>query len=286
MPGKLVSKRRFQYTLRALLLLTAALALWLAYVTHRAAQQRKATRTLAAAGAELYYGDPFRESSGVFPMAYPAPKAFPAGCGYTYETGRHWQHVGQEGTEGILRWVPAWVDRDLFRTLSAVRLNYPDWKYKSDSANGRQLTEADFRALSKVVWLRGLDFDEAEFLTDEDLSYLTRLKHLERLYLASTNIGDAGLAHLSGLKSLRYLSLRGTNITDAGLVHLKGLTNLEMLELSDTDISDVGIEHLKSLKSLKYLYVPNTKITERGRKELEAALPGCEVADCPPGVVG
>ena len=50
-----------------------------------------------------------------------------------------------------------------------------------------------------------------------------------------------------------YLDLRDTQVTDSGLVHLKGLTNLEQLKLSGTQVTDAGV------------------------KELQKALPNCEI---------
>jgi len=279
--GKTLTKRRphLQYSLRALLLLTAAMAVWLGYVTNAARQQRNAVEALTASGAEVYYDVAFDESSDV-------PLVYSMGFAACHATGRDWQQRGIEDAEGMLKWLPAWVDRNLFCTVVAVRLNYPDWRLNNDSGNGRQLTVADLRAVSELVSLKGLDFDDAKFVTDDELSHLKTLTHLERLFLAGTNVGDAGLAKIAGLKRLRYLSLRGTKISDDGLAQLKGLGQLEMLELCDTNISDLGVKHLKSLKGLKHIFVSGTKITERGRKELKMALPNCEVADYPPGIVG
>jgi len=279
--GKMLTKRRphLQYSLRGLLFLTAVLAIWLGYVTNRARQQRKAVEALTTAAAEVYYEVAFEDRSDVV-LAYTGGEA------YRCETGRDWQQHGKEDAERICRWLPIWVDRNLFCTVVAVRLNYPYWKLNNDSGDGRQLTEADFRALSELASLKGLDFDDAEFITDDDLSHLKALTHLERLFLAGTNVGDAGLTKIAGLKKLRYLSLRGTKISDAGLAHLKGLAHLEMLELCDTNISDLGIEHLKSLKGLKHVFVSGTKITAGGLNELKAALPGCEVSNYPAGTVG
>ena len=68
-----------------------------------------------------------------------------------------------------------------------------------------------------------------------------------------SKVTDAGLEHLKGLAKLQTLALQRTNVTDAGLVHLKGLTNLQALGLAGTKVSDDGV------------------------KDLQAALPKCEI---------
>ena len=49
------------------------------------------------------------------------------------------------------------------------------------------------------------------------------------------------------------LYLNNTQVTNAGLVHLKGLSNLQTLFLNDTQITDEGV------------------------KQLQQALPNCEI---------
>ena len=60
--------------------------------------------------------------------------------------------------------------------------------------------------------------------------------------------------HLAGLTKLTYLGLYHTKVTDAGLVHLKGLTELEELKLYGTKVTDAGV------------------------KQLQQALPNCDIS--------
>mgnify|MGYP002021178816 CR=1 FL=1 len=50
---------------------------------------------------------------------------------------------------------------------------------------------------------------------------------------------------LKGLTKLEKLFLDSTKITDAGLVHLKGLTNLKGLDLYKTKVTDAGVQELQ-----------------------------------------
>jgi len=66
-------------------------------------------------------------------------------------------------------------------------------------------------------------------------------------------------------------------VTDAGLVHLKSLTSLQELNLHNTQVTDAGLEYLKGLAVLQFLYLSKTRVTTAGVKDLQAALPKCEI---------
>jgi len=137
---------RLQFTLRSLLLATAAIALWLGWLSDRAARQRRAVQALEAHGGEVFYDDRLVE----FPDS---PSAWSQ---YNFATGRSWthQHILQEADgysyrdgsteESAWDWLPAWVDEDYFRRLVGVKLDTED------------ATKDDLRALSRVDWIRWL----------------------------------------------------------------------------------------------------------------------------------
>jgi hypothetical protein len=72
---------------------------------------------------------------------------------------------------------------------------------------------------------------------------------------------------------LEKLFIHTTKISDAGLAKLKRLTNLQSLCLSRTAISDAGLDHLTGLPRLRKLYLFQTKTTAPGRDRLQMALP-------------
>jgi hypothetical protein len=74
----------------------------------------------------------------------------------------------------------------------------------------------------------GLDFGGSE-LKDDHLAEVGKVASLERLYLNSTQITDAGLKHLAGLSKLAHLDVSQTQVTDEGLKHLQGLGALRTL---------------------------------------------------------
>jgi hypothetical protein len=150
----------------------------------------------------------------------------------------------------------------------------------------------EMRALPGPIWLRrilGDDFFstvlgatvENTRLTDTGLDrMLERLRRLPRLLwvtLAGKQVTNASLEHLKGLTRLQDLSLNNTQVTDAGLVHLKGLTKLQRLNLDETQVTDAGLGHLKGLTQLDCLFLGNTHVTDNGVKDLQQALPNCDI---------
>ncbi len=165
---------------------------------------------------------------------------------------------------------------------------------------GTEVTDAGLEHLGGLKKLDGLILDDTQ-VTDAGLKHLGGLKELTVLSLRHTGVTDAGLEHVQGLTELVYLNLRDTSVTDTGLQHLAGLTNLEMLFLDKTHLSDAGLEHLSGLKKLRVLtcnstqvtdvslehlkgltnletlVVPSEGITDAGAKELQQALPKCQI---------
>ena len=126
-----------------------------------------------------------------------------------------------------------------------------------------------------------------------DLSSLSRLIHLDRLYVHRTAVTD--LSHLSKLTNLRDLSLSGTRVTD--LSPLRSLSNLEELSLVRTKIDDLspltaltklkrinlaesrigGLLTLSKLKNLEWLNLVKGTATPKEVAMLKKALPRCEI---------
>jgi|GEM_PF-3151294 len=80
--------------------------------------------------------------------------------------------------------------------------------------------------------------------------------------MANEDVTDATLKYLSGMKSLRELDLASSNITDAGLMELQGHVALEKLILSRMGITDAALKPLlNQLSKLKQLDVRETGVT-------------------------
>lgn len=131
----------------------------------------------------------------------------------------------------------------------------PDWWL----ALHRLFPDVVFEAASYVEFK-----PKSSTVSDADLDGIVKLlPHIDILFLASTNVTDAGLDTLNGLHNLQWLSLNDTKVTDVGLEHLNRLTQLKVLYLNGTHVTDVGLEHLKG-HHLWGLHLNGTQITDVG----------------------
>jgi hypothetical protein len=90
---------------------------------------------------------------------------------------------------------------------------------------------------------------------DADLVSLHRLRKLRTLHLEDTGVGDAGMAHLESLAALDSLTVHGSKVTGAGLGPLCGLPKLRQLWLDQCQITPATVEWLKQMRALKRLAI-------------------------------
>ncbi|MCC6123815.1 MAG: hypothetical protein IT426_02550 [Pirellulales bacterium] len=228
--------RWYQYRLRTLLIVMTVLAAWMAFVSHRARQQKLAVDRIKALGGTLWYD-------------------------YQKLKGKPWNHSDDKIPPPGPAWLRNFIGEDYFQTVVTVDL--------SKAA----VTDDDLAVLENLTELEGLYLTDPN-ITGKGFAHLKTLKKLKGLGLWNTSIDDAGLANLEGLANLRQLCLDGTKITDAGTVHLQDLTQLEdWLGLTDTPITDRSLQYFKNFKKLQNLNLLRTNVTERGVRELKKALP-------------
>ena len=91
-------------------------------------------------------------------------------------------------------------------------------------------------------------------------------------------VGEARDKGFKVFKRVFLVDLDSTAITDASLAKLTRLKNLRILYLRATGVTDAGITHLKGLTTLGGLHLRGTAVTDKGIKELQKALPDCEIA--------
>jgi Leucine-rich repeat (LRR) protein len=247
----LISRRRFQFSIRSLFVLMLAVATpfgWLAAEMKDAREQEDAMEEIRKWDWDVRYD---------------------------------WQKT-LEGTPGPRRpaWLRSLLGEDFFARATFARcdirymntglaqlerFNELKWLHLS----GPKVTDAGLEHLRGLTQLQELRLFDAR-VTDAGLENFKGLTKLQRLALDGTKITDAGLEHLKGLKQLQELSLSRIQVTDAGLANLNCLTNLRCLMLNDTEITEAGLERLKGLKELQELWLEDTKITEVGLENLKS----------------
>ena len=227
----LLFRCRFQFGIRALLVLTLVVAIlcsWLATEMKQARKQQAAAQAVMDAGGNVEYD---------------------------YLPSRIGQ-VGSISQPPTPVWLRALLGDDFFISVAAV-------DFSSVGVSDDEL--ACIRGLNRLpkLVLTGTEVGDA------GLQHLEGLTRLQALYLGRTNVSDAGLAHLKGLTRLRELSLFHTRVGDAGLERLEGLTQLRYLKLDWTKVGDAGLEHLKGFTRLEVLYLGYTKVTDAGLPRLK-----------------
>jgi hypothetical protein len=249
--------RRFRFRLRHLFVLTAILAVLLAFggkCVVDARKQRQLITLIQSYGGENHHNFNFtngtertiRFSNMEFSPALPGP-----------EWLRHLL-----GEEYFVSVEEAFFDQASHRVLDDLMF--------SEFTDGLRL-----HGLPRPC---GLVFSELP-ITDGTLAHVEEFPDLTSLHILNCpSVTDAGLQSLKRLAKLRRLDLRGTSITDQGLPNISTLTELRELALSHTSVSDNGLTHLERLKNLEWLALSNTAVTSDGVKRLKQHLPKCQIS--------
>jgi hypothetical protein len=250
----LLFRWRFQFGIRALLVLVLAVALpcsWLAVAMKQAKQQAIEVEALCNVGAAVREDYVPIDPATIFDPNDP----------FTTDEELALRH----SIRGRIRWVLLPVVAPAFFS-NVLEVEGVAWV-----PDGRKLGDEDLAYLREFPRLEILNLSKS-LVTDAGMRELRGLRHLRGLYLSSTKITDAGLEPLSGLVELETLDLSKTRIDDAGLAHLAGLARLKLLLLNWTDVSDAGMKCLSGLSRLESLSLIATQVGNAGLQEL-AGLP-------------
>jgi hypothetical protein len=218
----LVFRRRFQFSIRSLLVLTVAVALpfsWLAVEMKWAREQEDLVDDIQKAGGSVVF-----DSDD--PNALNAQPWLRTLLGEQFLREVVYVYYGVET-----------ADADLARLKRLKRLQA---LYLANT----KVTDAGLESIKGLTQLQALYLANTK-VTDAGLESIKGLKQLEFLSLANTKITDSGLESIKGLKQLEGLRLDGTKITDTGLASLKGLTQLQRLWLDGKEITDSGVKKLQ-----------------------------------------
>jgi len=187
----LVFRRRFQFSIRSLLVLAVVVALpcsWLAVEMRKAWEQGHAVAAITN----------LKESEH-------APMMLTGQVNYDYE-------FDAPGGSLLRPPGPAWLRSllgvDFFAQVDCVILT------------GDQVTNAELEHLKALNRLRIVWITDAA-VTEAGLGHLAGLPQLRALVLNETAVTDSWLEHLAGLSQLDELDLIDTKVTDAGVAKLQ-----------------------------------------------------------------
>jgi len=265
----LTFRRRFQFGIRTLLVLTVAVALpfsWLAVERKKASEQRDELVQIRNSGGDVYYDFRFDEMDRLLPNpTQPEPSWLRELLGddffarvYYVEFSKPSTHVTDDIVPHVARLAGL---RQLLFTNSSV-------------------TDTGLIQLCRLTELEDLLF-RGEAITDKGLQHLASMKKLKNLCLSDTQVGDSGMVSVARLPSLRFLDLSGTNVGDEGLANLQTSPQLEWLDLSETPVTDSRIEYVRNFKGIRYLNLAGTHITSKGLLSLRdiPSLHGIKLTD-------
>jgi hypothetical protein len=269
-------------SLRALLLIVLAIALWLGWIVNKAREQREAVRALQKFGGFVHYDWEFVNGRVKVPQG-----------------NLLWMPSWGKFTPGGKPWAPDWLRRALgdeyFQSIAHVSL-YVDIKNQVASATwvnmgpaddalrklatqtsirtlqigGQQVTDANLSYVGQMTGLQELSIAWGRHLTDRGFMQLSRLKRVRILEVDNSKMTDAGLEAIGKLTNLEELRIGGAGFSDRGLAQLKGLTRLKTLWFvhGDHQISDASVESLKSMPALEDLAVVGWHVSDEGIAKL------------------
>lgn len=133
-----------------------------------------------------------------------------------------------------------------------------------------------FTNVDASINIKVLDFTSCICIQNNHLTYFSRLRHLEELYLAGCQICDFGIRSLCNkinqtLPNLKVLDLEATNVGDLSISALREeFQSLEKLYLRRTLVTDNGLSFFDkfTLQNLNTLCLMNNSYSSTGLKSL------------------
>jgi hypothetical protein len=252
-------RKRFQYTLRTLMLIVTACAITCSGVAiwvNRATRQREAVDEIIALGGAVYYHSQRDDERPDLP---PEMRSRPERGNDLWSGVRAVVFRKSEANDRALSLL---ADLPGMRNVMITGPN--------------AMTDDGFAHIGKLTTLTGFYVRDVR-ITDEGFAHLGKVTNLKSLQMYNVRVSDAGLAHLESLTNLEALELEGVAITDAAMVHLRPLCKLTWLTICDAPITDEGLVNLEGLDDLQCVRVPNTRVSSVGAERLTKRLPGCTV---------
>ena len=195
----LLFRRRFQFSLRSLLIFTLAVALvcnWLAVEMRQAREQKELVKAMGER-TWVYYD---------------------------------WKHSGPSPQPPEPMWLRNLLGNDFFDTVVRVGsdsftddgLQYLTGMTQLQGVclHRSPLTGTGLQHLAGMTQLEFLSLNGTQ-VTDAGFQCLTGLTQLQTLELSGTQVTDAGLQHLKGLSQLQDVDCENSKVTDEGVKSLR-----------------------------------------------------------------
>jgi hypothetical protein len=222
--------------MRALLILTTLVCIWLGNHVYQAKQQRRTVAMIRELDGHVQYDYEMNE------LGIPVS-----------ETGVVPRPPG-----------PAWLRErlgiDFFSGVVSVSVQ---------NVNAHQAQQ--LHQLRHLPKLRQLVVHECA-VDDSFVEQLAGLRHLNEVHLVDTKVTGSGFAHFRGSSPLLRLVLMRSPIEDRSITHLSRFRQLWGLILRDTPVSDACVPAIKQIPGLTSVDVVRTRISPAGRESLKQSL--------------
>jgi hypothetical protein len=199
--------RRFQFSLKTLLVALTVACAWLGRYAEGVRRQQEAVALVESLGAQAYHL-------------------------YEWDDSHDWFQTGPVHEPGPV-WMVQLVGIEWLNSVVAICFD------------GNPVSESDLIWLfERLPELRYLELRNAN-IGDRGFSNIDKLRRLRNLEVANTQIGDRAMETIGQIRSLRSLDLCGTRVTDRGLNCLRGLVELDSIYLESTQVTADGIASLR-----------------------------------------
>jgi len=129
--------------------------------------------------------------------------------------------------------------------LQSLKLGYCPW-----------VSDGGLHELSALTALRTLNLKACRQITDGGVRLICQnFTLLQALWLNACGITDNALTSMHSLKHLEKFECASNNVTDVGIHAISRLTRLESLNLSGCQLTDLGLQSVCQLPRLKYLCI-------------------------------
>lgn len=255
--------KRFQFGLRALMVLAVVCALFTAWVVslrRQAIDERNAIHEAQMMGASVSVMTPDVDSRWVAFKSWLAGGPLDSRIRLSFQNQRPLSNTfGPYGPDGKLVQLHEWNEANIltlgpvFRRLRGLE-SISFWRSPLPSGSLESILPAS-RRINYVNVSAAIGQSPGMEIGPGDFAALSRLPNLERLDLSSTNVTDDDLVHIAKL-DLKLLRLQDTRITDEGIRILADMKHLEDVDLGLTRVTEDVVPILAKWQVKKKLLVP------------------------------
>jgi hypothetical protein len=126
--------------------------------------------------------------------------------------------------------------------------------------NNQRITDAGMRCFANVHFVKRINMNGCNKITDVGLNYLVGLR-LVNLLLCDTRLTDTGMQSLCQIPTLESLDISETEISNAGCKYLETLSRLKVLHINWTSVTGAALSNIGKLGNLEELHLDGDDVS-------------------------